>query len=73
MGHVGERHHPQVWDRIEDAIQRIRAAGRAPGFLTSNETDARRILELGGQFVAVGSDAALLASAADALRQRFLG
>ena len=66
MGHVGERHHPQVWDRIEDAIQRIRAAGRAPGFLTSNETDARRILELGGQFVAVGSDAALLASAADA-------
>lgn len=73
MGHVGERHHPQVWERIEDAIRRIRVAGRAPGFLTSNETDARRILELGGQFVAVGSDAALLASAADALKQRFLG
>lgn len=71
FGHVGARHHPEVWERIEDAIRRIRAAGRAPGFLTSNEADSRRILELGGQFVAVGSDASLLASAADSLRGRF--
>ena len=73
LGHLGERHHPEVWERIEDAIRRIRAAGRAPGFLTSNEADARRIIEVGGQFVAVGSDAGLLASAADSLKQRFLG
>ncbi len=73
LGHVGERHHPEVWLRIEDAIRRIRAAGRAPGFLTSNEEDARRILDVGAQFMAVGSDAALLASAADALKKRFMG
>ena len=73
FGHVGERHHSDVWPKIEEAIRRIRAAGRAPGFLTSNEPDARRILDIGGQFVAVGSDASLLASAADSLRKRFLG
>ena len=71
FGHVGARHHPEVWTRIEDAIRRIRAAGRAPGFLTSDETDSRRIIEIGGQFVAVGSDASLLATAADKLRSRF--
>lgn len=71
FGHVGDKHHPDVWPRIEDAVRRIRAAGKAPGFLTSSEEDSRRILELGGQFVAVGSDAALLAQAADGLRRRF--
>lgn len=71
FGHVGERHHPDVWARIEDAIRRIRACGKAPGFLTSDETDSRRILEIGGQFVAVGSDAGLLVNAADALCRRF--
>jgi 4-hydroxy-2-oxoheptanedioate aldolase len=72
FGHIGEKHHPEVWPRIEDAIRRIRAAGKAPGFLTPVEEDSRRILELGGLFVAVGSDAGLLAAASDALRGRFL-
>jgi len=71
FGFVGEKHHPDVWPRIEDAVRRIRAAGKAPGFLTPSEEDSRRILELGGQFVAVGSDAGLLAKAADALCARF--
>lgn len=72
FGHVGSKHHPEVWPRIEDAIRRIRAAGLAPGFLTPDEPDSRRVLELGGLFVAVGSDAGLLAKSADALRARFL-
>ncbi|MFM1988968.1 MAG: 2,4-dihydroxyhept-2-ene,7-dioic acid aldolase [Pseudomonadota bacterium] len=71
FGHIGERHHPDVWPRIEDAVRRIRAAGKAPGFLTPAEDDSRRILELGGLFVAVGNDAGLLAQAADALAARF--
>jgi 4-hydroxy-2-oxoheptanedioate aldolase len=73
LGFLGERHHPQVWPKIEEAIRRIRAAGKAPGFLTPAEDDSRRILELGGLFVAVGSDAGLLAGAADALCARFKG
>ena len=52
-------------------MRRIRAAGKAPGFLTPVEADSRRILELGGLFVAVGNDASLLATAADALAARF--
>jgi len=71
FGFVGDKHHPEVWPKIEDAIRRIRAAGKAPGFLTPNEADSRRILEIGGLFVAVGSDAGLLVSAADALSARF--
>jgi 4-hydroxy-2-oxoheptanedioate aldolase len=71
FGHIGEKHHPEVWPKIEDAVKRIVAAGKAPGFLTPVEADSRRILELGGLFVAVGSDAGLLAAAADALRARF--
>lgn len=71
MGHLGEKHHPAVWPRIEEAMQRIRRCGKAPGFLTPDEADAHRILEIGGQFVAVGSDTSLLAGAADALRRRF--
>lgn len=73
FGHVGEQHHPSVWPRIEDAVRRIRAAGKAPGFLTSNEADARRILEIGGQFVAVGSDLGVLARGVDALAAKFKG
>ena len=73
FGFVGDKHHPEVWPKIEDAIRRIRAAGKAPGFLTPSEPDSRRILELGGLFVAVGSDAGLLAGAADALCARFKG
>lgn len=45
----------------------------AAGFLTPVEADSRRILELGGLFVAVGSDAGLLAAASDALCARFKG
>jgi 4-hydroxy-2-oxoheptanedioate aldolase len=52
-------------------MRRIRKAGKAPGFLTPNEVDAKRILELGGQFVAVGLDVVILARAADALCARF--
>jgi 4-hydroxy-2-oxoheptanedioate aldolase len=73
LGYPGELHHPEVWPRIEDAVQRIRRAGKAPGFLTPNEADARRVLELGAQFVAVGADAGVLARGVDALAAKFKG
>lgn len=73
FGHAGQGHHPEIWPKIEQAMQRIKAAGKAPGFLTPVEADARRILEVGGRFVAVGSDAGLLARGADGLAARFKG
>jgi 4-hydroxy-2-oxoheptanedioate aldolase len=71
MGHVGNPGHPQVQAAIEDAIARIRRAGKAPGILTSDEAQARHYLALGALFVAVGLDSALLARATQALAQAF--
>lgn len=56
MGHGGNPQHPEVQAAIEDAIQQIRQAGKAPGILMANEQLAKRYLELGALFVAVGVD-----------------
>ena len=71
LGHAGEIAHPQVWPLIEDAIGRIRAAGKAPGILMVDERLAQRCIELGTLFTAVGSDVGMLARGADALAARF--
>ncbi|MFZ4650784.1 MAG: aldolase/citrate lyase family protein [Rubrivivax sp.] len=71
LGHAGEIAHPEVWPLIEDAIGRIRAAGKAPGILMVDEARARRCMELGTLFTAVGSDVGILARGADALAARF--
>lgn len=67
MGHIGNPQHPDVQRIIEDAVKRISAAGKAAGILSPLETNARRYIEQGYQFVAVGSDIGLLAKAADGL------
>jgi 4-hydroxy-2-oxoheptanedioate aldolase len=72
-GHVGNPGHPQVQQVIEDAIRRIAAAGKAPGILMTDEKLARRYLELGATFVAVGLDNSLLARATSELAARFKG
>ncbi len=56
---------------IDDAIARIRRAGKAPGILTADETLARRYIDAGALFVAVGSDVGILARGADALALKF--
>lgn len=71
MGHLGDNGHPEVQRAIEDGIARILAAGRAPGILTGDETEARRYLSLGARFVAVGADILLLVREVDALARRF--
>ena len=73
LGHAGDLKHPEVQAAIEDAIRRLVAAGQPPGILTGDEVLARRYLELGCLFVAVGSDLALLRAHADALAGRFKG
>ena len=73
FGHLGNMGHPEVQKVIEDAIARILKAGKAPGILTGDEKLAKRYLELGAVFVAVGSDGALLARATRELAARFKG
>ena len=71
MGHTGNPGHPDVQAAILDGIARIRRAGKAPGILATTEAQARQWLAAGAQFVAVGVDTMLLASAAQALVARF--
>jgi 4-hydroxy-2-oxoheptanedioate aldolase len=64
LGHLGNPNHPEVQAAIAAAGARIRAAGKASGILTSDTGAAGRYLELGFTFVAVGSDAGVLARGA---------
>ena len=63
MGHLGEPMHEDVVAAITDALARIKAAGKAPGILTTNPDFAARCLELGALFVATGIDVTLYADA----------
>ena len=71
LGHVGNPMHPEVQGAIEDAMRRINRAGKAAGILTPDEALARKYLDLGFLFVAVGLDNNLLARHTSALAARF--
>jgi 4-hydroxy-2-oxoheptanedioate aldolase len=71
LGYLGQQKHPDVVAIIEGAIRRIRALGNAPGILTSDEALARRYIEAGSLFTAVGADISLLARGAEGLAARF--
>ena len=71
LGHLNDAAHPEVQSAIADAIKRIKACGKAAGILTPDEKQARRYIELGTVFTAVGSDLGLLARGSEALLARF--
>ena len=73
LGHVGNPQHPDVQAAIKDAVTRLKKVGKPAGMLTGNEEEARRYIEWGYLFVAVGADVGLLAKNADALCKRFKG
>ena len=70
-GYVGETANPKVVPLIDEAMVRIRKAGKAPGILTGVVLDAKRWLELGGLFVAVGNDSSILARESEKLLAQF--
>ena len=72
MGHLGNPGHPEVQAAIESAMKTIIACGKAAGTLTSDPELAKRYLELGCTFVAVGVDIVVFASAARKLASTFL-
>ena len=71
MGFRGNPGHPDVQAAIEDAITRIRQAGKAAGILSADEKLARRYLELGAAFVAVGVDTTVLMRGLQTLAAKF--
>ena len=56
---------------IRGAVTRLQAIGKPAGILTSNSEEARRYIEWGYTFVAVGSDINVLRFGADALVKKF--
>jgi 4-hydroxy-2-oxoheptanedioate aldolase len=71
LGHAGDLGHPDAQAAVEDTIRRIVATGKPAGILTPNETLARRYIELGCTFTAVGSDIGILGRGAEQLAARF--
>ena len=71
LGYVGDPKHPEALRTIEETIKRIHACGKPSGILTPDEGLAKRYIELGCSFVAVGSDLGLLARGSEQLAARF--
>ena len=71
MGHMGNPLHADVQSVIMDALLRIRAAGKAPGILSTNDKMTHEALDAGAQFVAVGADVLLLSHSAQALAKKW--
>jgi len=63
MGLLGQPAHADVQRTIVDGIATVLAAGKAPGVLAPDPTLARRYLDAGALFVAVGVDTTLLTRA----------
>lgn len=71
LGHAGKPGHPDVVERIEDAIVRLRRIDRPAGILTTDAGFAKRCIDLGTTFTAVGVDAGLLAWSCSSLLADF--
>ncbi len=71
LGHPGELFHPEVVAAIEDAITRVRAAGKPAGVLTYDHDFARRCMGLGTLFTAVGADLSILLRGVEKLADEF--
>lgn len=71
LGHLGNPQHAEVQTAMKDAVERLTKVGKPAGILTGNEDEARRYIDWGYLFVAVGSDVGLLAKSADTLAKKF--
>lgn len=71
LGHLGNAAHPEVQAAIRHLFDEVRACGKPAGILTGVEEEAKRYLEWGATFVAVGSDLSVFRKATQALRDRF--
>jgi 4-hydroxy-2-oxoheptanedioate aldolase len=71
LGHIGNPQHADVQAALKDAVTRLKKVGKPAGILTANEEEARRYIEWGYLFVAVGADVGLLSKNAEALAKRF--
>jgi len=67
LGHLGQPMHPEVWDLIMPVAKKLISQGVPVGTLVFDTDFAKRLYGEGFTFIAVGSDAGLLARGADSL------
>ncbi len=72
LGHLGNPGHEEVQEAMRGIFARAARHQRTVGILAPVEADARRYLEQGARFVAVGSDQGAFRAATQALRNRYL-
>ncbi|MGC1519916.1 MAG: aldolase/citrate lyase family protein [Steroidobacteraceae bacterium] len=71
MGLLGKLGDPRVQDALLEGIAAVARTGKAAGTLTSDRNLARRYLDQGALFVAVGVDTTLMVKAASELAAEF--
>ena len=70
-GYLGNAGHPEVQALIARVFAAAKSAGKPCGILAPVEADARRYMEMGATFVAVGSDLGAFRGATQALCDKF--
>lgn len=65
LGYPDNAGHPEVQRIIQESLERIRAAGKAAGFLAVDPAMAQKCLQWGANFIAVGVDTMLYSEALD--------
>jgi 2-dehydro-3-deoxyglucarate aldolase len=70
-GHLGNANHPEVQAAIAHVFAQAKALNKPTGILAPAEVDARRYMDMGATFVAVGSDLGLFRQATQALRDKY--
>lgn len=71
LGHINNAEHEDVQAAIKTAIEKLQSVGKPGGILAFNPEHAKRYIDWGFQFVAVGSDLSLLVKNSDALVNQF--
>ena len=71
VGHLNDAGHPESQAAIAAVFAAVEGVGKAIGILATVDADARRYLEMGARFVAVGSDLGVFRNGTQALRDRF--
>jgi 4-hydroxy-2-oxoheptanedioate aldolase len=71
MGHLGKPGAPEVQAEVERALLKIQSHGKAAGILIGDLALAKRYVDLGATFVAIGNDVTLFANATSKLLADF--
>ncbi|WP_313185254.1 HpcH/HpaI aldolase family protein [Lacrimispora sp.] len=66
LGVIGDSRHPKVQEAVAHIIERCKAAGVAAGTIAANGEEAKKLLDMGVQFIGLSSDQAMIAYAGKA-------